>query len=222
MAKDPAFLFYSSDFLIGTSDLTMEERGQYITLLCLQHQKGSLSERTISLNLGSVSVHVIEKFLKDNDGNFFNKRLNEEIEKRSNFVESRRTNGSKGGRSKNTDNHKVNLIDNENVIVNVIESLNKSAGVSFRTGAEKNTKPIKARINEGFVIQDFYDVINHKVQTWGTDSKMKEYLRPETLFGNKFEGYLQAARNKTSPGQSIQQASMQVLGEIIQEHKQNE
>jgi len=51
MAKDPAFLFYSSDFLSGITDLTMEERGQYITLLCLQHQKGSLSEKTIRLSV---------------------------------------------------------------------------------------------------------------------------------------------------------------------------
>ena len=37
--KDPAFLFYSSDFLSGTMLMTDEEIGQYIKLLCLQHQK---------------------------------------------------------------------------------------------------------------------------------------------------------------------------------------
>lgn len=100
MAKDPAFLFYSADFLNGVADLTMEERGQYITLLCLQHQKGPLSEKTIRLNLGSVSVDVISKFEKDEDGNYFNERLGDEIEKRVKFTESRRNNGSKGGRPK--------------------------------------------------------------------------------------------------------------------------
>jgi uncharacterized protein YdaU (DUF1376 family) len=86
MAKDPAFLFYSSDFLNGVSDLTMEERGQYITLLCLQHQKGSLSEKTIRLTVGSVSVDVMRKFEKDEQGNYFQSRLKEEIEKRVNFI----------------------------------------------------------------------------------------------------------------------------------------
>ena len=43
MERDPAFLFYSSDFLSGIADLNMEERGQYITLLCVQHQKGRLN-----------------------------------------------------------------------------------------------------------------------------------------------------------------------------------
>jgi len=44
MAKDPAFLFYSSDFLSGTFTLSNEHKGMYITLLCLQHQKGRLKK----------------------------------------------------------------------------------------------------------------------------------------------------------------------------------
>lgn len=47
--KDPAVLFYTADFLIGVSDLTDEECGKYIKLLCLQHQKGHLSEKQICL-----------------------------------------------------------------------------------------------------------------------------------------------------------------------------
>lgn len=103
MAKDPAFLFYSSDFLNGVSDLTMEERGQYITLLCIQHQKGELTEKTICLTLGSVSVDVLSKFTKLENGNLVNLRLIEETEKRNNYTESRRNNGSKGGRPKKTE-----------------------------------------------------------------------------------------------------------------------
>jgi hypothetical protein len=76
MAKDPAFLFYSNDFLTGVSDLTMEERGQYITLLCLQHQKGALPEKTTRLAVGSVSVDVLKKFKVDEHGCIFNERLN--------------------------------------------------------------------------------------------------------------------------------------------------
>ena len=98
--KDPAFLFYSSDFLSGVTDLTMEERGQYITLICLQHQKGHLPEKTIRLSVGSVSVDVLKKFKQDNVGNYFNERLETEILKRAEFVDSRRNNGQKGGRPK--------------------------------------------------------------------------------------------------------------------------
>ena len=100
MIKDPAFLFYSSDFLSGVVDLTMEERGQYITMLCLQHQKGRLSEKTIRLSVGSVSIDVLSKFSKDENGLFFNERLETEIENRIKYTESRRKNGQNGGRPK--------------------------------------------------------------------------------------------------------------------------
>ncbi len=100
MAKDPAFLFYSSDFLTGVIDMTMEERGQYITLMCLQHQKGRLSERTIRFCVGSVSDTVMSKFRRDENGLYFNDRLESEIEQRAAFTKSRRENGRKGGRPK--------------------------------------------------------------------------------------------------------------------------
>jgi hypothetical protein len=98
MSKDPAILFYTSDFLSGCSGLTMEERGQYITLLCLQHQAGHLSEKTIRLSVGSVSVDVMAKFLLDENGLYYNDRMESEINKRAQFIDSRRVNGQKGGR----------------------------------------------------------------------------------------------------------------------------
>ena len=107
--SSPAFLFYSSDFLNGVADLTMEERGQYITMMCLQHQKGALSEKTIRLCLGSVSVDVLSKFKQDENGLYYNERLKDEIDKREQFVDSRKFNGKKGGRPKNhMVNHMVN------------------------------------------------------------------------------------------------------------------
>ena len=76
--KDPAFLFYSSDFISGVQDLTMEERGQYITLLCLQHQKGHLTEKMIRLCCGNAAADVMAKFRQDENGLFFNERLETE------------------------------------------------------------------------------------------------------------------------------------------------
>jgi hypothetical protein len=108
----------------------MEERGQFITLLCLQHQKGTLTDKTIRLSLGSVSVDVLSKFSKDKDGNFFNERLSEEIEKRIQFTESRRNNGSKGGRPKNNTKPlglaKHNLMEDVNENENEDININKS------------------------------------------------------------------------------------------------
>lgn len=98
--KDPAFLFYSADFLIGVLGLTMAERGQYITLLCLQHQKGHLSLDFINENIEKVSKKVLGKFDVDEDGNYYNDRLEEEIQKRTDYSSSRSENGKKGGRPK--------------------------------------------------------------------------------------------------------------------------
>lgn len=46
MAKDPAFLFYSKDWIEGTMEMTPEEKGVYIDLLSHQHQKGNLPQET--------------------------------------------------------------------------------------------------------------------------------------------------------------------------------
>ncbi len=141
MAKDPAFLFYSNDFISGVSDLTMEERGQYITLLCIQHQKGHLSEKTIRLMVGSISVDVLRKFEVDEHGCYYNKRLESEAEKRNKFALSRLENGKLGGRPRSTKTKektytkpKKNLKDNvspplpvnENVIENKGDISNKN------------------------------------------------------------------------------------------------
>lgn len=96
MAKDPAVLFYTADFLVGTYGFTMQERGEYITLLCLQHQQGHLSEDTVRSIASSAAV--IDKFLRDPHGRYYNERLDIEKIKRENYSRSRSENGSKGGR----------------------------------------------------------------------------------------------------------------------------
>ena len=95
--KDPAVLFYTSDFLVGCSELTMEERGQYITLLCLQHQKGHLSKKAMTLAVGAISPDVMAKFLKDENGHYYNNRMNEEAKAREKYLAAKRAAGSKGG-----------------------------------------------------------------------------------------------------------------------------
>lgn len=71
----------------------------------------------------------------------------------------------------------------------IIEYLNQKAGTSFRSRSTDSRKHIHARLDEGFTLQDFKTVIDKKVAEWkGTD--YAKYLRPATLFGSKFEGYL--------------------------------
>lgn len=83
MAKDPAFLFYSADFLIGTAFLSNEETGQYIKILCFMHQNGGkLCPDAINEKFPDTSKKVLAKFKRDGDGCYFNERLVKEIEKR--------------------------------------------------------------------------------------------------------------------------------------------
>ena len=102
--KDPAFLFYSSDFLSGVQDLTMEERGQYITLLCLQHQKGHLTEKMIRLCCGNATADVLAKFQHDENGLFFNQRLEIEVGKRKAHAEKQRTRAIDGWKKRKNQN----------------------------------------------------------------------------------------------------------------------
>ena len=75
---------YSSDFLTGVTDLTMEERGQFITLLCLQHQKGHLSKKLMQLQChGIPTADVLAKFRIDENGLYYNERVEQEREKRA-------------------------------------------------------------------------------------------------------------------------------------------
>ena len=71
----------------------------------------------------------------------------------------------------------------------IIDYLNESIGSKYKYNTKGTVKYIKARFNEGYVLDDFYDVIDKKVKEW-LNTDMEKYLRPETLFGNKFENYL--------------------------------
>ena len=81
---------------------------------------------------------------------------------------------------------------------NIISFLNLKSGKSFKN-TQAHFKHISARLKEGFSENDFHSVIEFKVAKWANDPKMKEYLRPETLFGTKFDSYLQEARLNHKP-----------------------
>lgn len=145
MSKDPAFLFYSSDFLTGVSDLTFEERGQYITLLCLQHQKGRLSEKAIKIAVPNATADVLAKFKKDEKGLFFNERLEIESDKRSQHAEKQRQRAISGwekrrkrqSRNKTTANATALPLENEN------ENENEN---NNRNGLKKSEKTFKKEV----------------------------------------------------------------------------
>ena len=103
-----------------------------------------------------------------------------------------------GGQKSLPPSSKESLHNNiyNNNIKYIIDYLNSRAGTKYSYTGKEQVKNITARLKEHFTIDDFKVVIDKKVAEWkGTD--MAKYIRPETLFGNKFESYLnQQGQNK--------------------------
>ena len=72
----------------------------------------------------------------------------------------------------------------------VISYLNEKLGSKYKPNSAINKRLIDARAKEGYSLDDFKRVIDNKVASWAHDQKMSKYLRPQTLFGTKFESYL--------------------------------
>ncbi|MGQ8336864.1 conserved phage C-terminal domain-containing protein [Sunxiuqinia sp. A32] len=77
---------------------------------------------------------------------------------------------------------------NKNDIKIIVEYLNSKSGKNFKPRTKKTQSLIQARINEGYSIDDFKRVVDNKCSQW-LNKEHDQYLRPETLFGPKFEGY---------------------------------
>lgn len=196
MGYDPAFLFYPGDFLIGTAELTNEEVGQYIRALSYMHQKGRLNEKTIRLLLGSISDTLKSKFCIDDNGLWYNNRLENEIEKRRNFYQSRLDNGRKGGRPKtiNKPNGNLNKTEskpNSNLPVNKDRDRNKDesgneSGIADKKDNEKSLEYLDNNLNS-FKIEEFslIDVDNEY-------KKFRDYLKAN---GKRYKDYMAAFRN---------------------------
>ncbi len=114
----------------------------------------------------------------------------------------------------------------EMLIDKIIDYLNKMAGSRFSKKTKSTRSKIRSRLREGFTAYDFKEVIDKKCNDWkGTD--FEQYLRPETLFGNKFEGYLNAKKTSKrimpeyheSPSNEAQSDKEELLKKLREEFK---
>ena len=94
----------------------------------------------------------------------------------------------------------------------IVQYLNQKTGKNFKHTSKVTQRHIRARLAEGFTVSDFKQVIDNKCNDWLRDQKMKEYLRPETLFGTKFESYLNSKTTTTKQtGPYIDSCGLRVL-----------
>lgn len=86
----------------------------------------------------------------------------------------------------------------------IVKLLNEKSGKNFAANSRTTVAQIQARLRDGFSKSDFEKVIQQKVADWGDSEKMSKYLRPETLFGSKFESYLnEVPKEKVTVGSAM-------------------
>ena len=103
----------------------------------------------------------------------------------------RSENGARTEQEQNKNNKKKDkkVKNDKNIYKDIVEYLNKKSNKNFRHSTKATQRFIDARLNEGFTLDDFKKVIDIKSNQW-LGGEMEQYLRPQTLFGTKFESYL--------------------------------
>jgi uncharacterized protein YdaU (DUF1376 family) len=158
MSKDPAFPFYAQDFLTGVMHLTMEERGQYITLLSYQWEHDEIPKKRLGLLVGcaweNLSPELKSKF-DETELSIVNKRLEDERDKRARFKEKQSGNGKLGGRPP-----KPKLNPNESQTDTQTQTQKKPLESEYEKEDEdikekENKKPKPAKTDLQFLIDRF-------------------------------------------------------------------
>ena len=111
---------------------------------------------------------------------------------------------SKSPRKKSTETSYPNEVYEE-----IVNFLNEATGKNYKNNSVINRKFITQRLNDGFTIEDFKQVIAVKSTNW-LGGKMEQFLRPETLFSNKFESYLNEKIVNNSPNSNLKNTYDQV------------
>lgn len=153
MNKDPAFLFYPSDFLVGTMLMSNEEVGKYMRLLCIAHSKGGyLTKQDMFKICNEYDLDVLNKFNVDDEGIYYNERLLSEITKRKKYSDSRSNNRKGKTEEKQEDMSNIcksydEHMENENININNNNSLslkknknNKNKVIKNKLGTYKNVQ----------------------------------------------------------------------------------
>ena len=177
MSKDPAFLFYSSDFLSGISDLTMEERGQYITLLCLQHQKGRLTKKNIGIAVPNATADTMAKFKIDENGLYYNERLEIEINKRKEFTEKQRQRAVDGWKKR-----KANLKATANATALPLENENENENKDLIINNNTNIK------EEILNSKSWLDSVSMKLRLNNPENLLKTFLNEQEILVGEGNG----------------------------------
>lgn len=196
MAKNPAVLFYTSDFLTGTYSMSDAAVGRYIKLLCLQHQQGHLPKKEFFKICKKSDTDVISKFEIDEDGCYFNERMDKETRKRQAHSEKQRANVMKRWNENGNafGNTTVLPLENENENIYILEDKENRG-----SGGKEKKKPSLAKGKKALEPPTLDEVVAY----------CKE--RGNSVDPKKFFDYFSAANWTDSKGQKVKSWKQKVI-----------
>jgi hypothetical protein len=212
MAKDPAVLFYTSDFLSGTFTMSNEQVGKYIRLLCLQHQKGKLTENDMLSICKAYDEDVYSKF-RNEGGFFFNERMFNESKRRQEYSESRRKNAQAIKNQKENKKAYAKHMETETETINVLNTNTNTV----KTLPVENWDSVKTNFFNAYEWQEKFCrdknlsmvSLKKKLVEFISDIELKEEYKPlkelKSHFTNLFNK--KSSGDKTSGHKKEQQSS---------------
>lgn len=138
--------------------------------------------------------------------------LNETVKKivdeyiKENDIHNDNDNDNENERTHGVSSHDSSHDSQKEAYESIISHLNERAGTKYKASTAKTKTVIRARLAEGFTLDDFKTVIDKKCAEWIGNERMEKYLRPETLFGTKFESYLNQKQTSQQQAQPKKQS----------------
>lgn len=168
-------------------------------ILCRTNRKIYINEIMYKYKISKSSLYRIFSLYKtdifDNQEKIIFKLKNSYIYSVSEpYKKSIKKNPSKKVKNIIVDTEVINIKTESNIYKDIITYLNEKSGKRYSYKNAQTKKYINARVKEGYDINDFKKVIDIKCIKW-INSSMEDYLRPQTLFSNKFEGYINETLN---------------------------
>lgn len=206
--------------ILRDKNLSLKEMGLLIKMLSLPDD-WEFSEKglfTLFDNDGKTSIknglkrleelgYLERKKAKGSDGRFYGWDwfLSEEPNSFNRGRENRKSENPMSVKQTqyNTNNIPNTNISNTNSLIysRVVGYLNEKANTNYKSNTKKTQQLINARLSEGYSVEDFITVIDKKCAEW-VGTQFEQYLKPDTLFSTKFEGYLNQNIRKEKNGQT--------------------
>ena len=181
---------YTVNQLVVNADKRLNLTTQRVRTILKKFEKEGYIKFISSGSKGKESTLKI--ILKD-------KLFNQQLSNNYSTNKSEQLQGFEGDKQQQSNNNVTTLSKkkekNNNIYTLVIDYLNIKANTNYRTSTKNTQSYINARISEGFIVEDFKKVIDSKSKEW-LNTDFEKYLRPATLFGTKFENYLNEANKK--------------------------